>query len=106
MDSSDESFSDSVEDLPPFSPSDMIELEVGDTEKVVSYYETVLKRFQQVNCRSIAKSFIRVIEPRKQVRYPYNGGRTGNPELTKPPWWPAGIMHKEPDHLKMECKSI
>lgn len=93
-----------MEELPPYSPTDMIELEIGDTEKVIAYYENALKRFQQLNCRNIAKAFIKAIEPRKQVRYPYNGGRTGNPELTKPAWWPPGVIHKEPDHLKMECK--
>lgn len=99
-----DSFSDSVEELPPYSPTDMIELEIGDTEKVIAYYENALKRFQQLNCRNIAKAFIKAIEPRKQVRYPYNGGRTGNPELTKPAWWPPGVIHKEPDHLKMEYR--
>jgi hypothetical protein len=60
----------------------------------------------------VAKAFIKFIEPRKQVRHPYNGGKppagsapgtTGDPEKTKPEWWPPGVMHKEPDHLRKEC---
>ncbi|KAI3113248.1 hypothetical protein CBS147330_9870 [Penicillium roqueforti] len=58
----------------------------------------------------VAKAFIKFIEPRKQVRHPYNGGKprgsapgtTGDPEKTKPEWWPPGVMHKEPDHLRKE----
>lgn len=98
------SLSDSMEEFPSYSPMDMIELEIGDTEKVIAYYETALKRFQQLNCRNIAKAFIKAIEPRKQVKHPYNGGRSGDPESTKPAWWPPSVIHKEPDHLKMECK--
>ncbi|KAJ5651953.1 hypothetical protein N7507_009379 [Penicillium longicatenatum] len=62
--------------------------------------------FQQLNCRAIAKSYIKLVEPRKQVHFPYNGRKViagvsqrVNPELTKPGWWPKGVLHKEPDHL-------
>ncbi|KAL2868222.1 uncharacterized protein BJX67DRAFT_380417 [Aspergillus lucknowensis] len=91
--------------------NNMVALEIGDTDKVQDYYETALKHFQQINCRLIAKAFIKFIEPRKQVKHPYNGGRPragappgekGDPERTKPEWWPAGVQHKEPDHLKKE----
>lgn len=99
------STTESVENF-AYSPMDTIELEIGDTEKVISYYESALKRFQQLNCRNIAKAFIKAIEPRKQVKHPYNGGRSGDPEMTKPGWWPPGVIHKEPDHLKMECKVL
>ncbi|KAJ5609534.1 hypothetical protein N7528_010101 [Penicillium herquei] len=97
----------------PGSGADMIPLRVGDTQKVISYYEGALKHFQQLNCRMVAKAFIKFIEPRKQVRHPYNGGKppagsapgaTGDPEKTKPEWWPPGVMHKEPDHLRKEYR--
>lgn len=87
-------------------------LRVGDTTKLIEYYEGALRHFQQLNCRMVAKAFIKFIEPRKQVRHPYNGGKppvgsapgtTGDPEKTKPEWWPPGVMHKEPDHLRKEC---
>ena len=53
------------------------------------YYEKIFQNLQQTNCRIIAKAYIKLIEPRKQVNYPYNGrkiveGRTQqlNPEAT------------------------
>lgn len=91
----------------------MVPLRIGDEAKVTAYYEGALKHFQQLNCRMVAKAFIKFIEPRKQVRHPYNGGKppagsapgtTGDPEKTKPEWWPPGVMHKEPDHLRKECE--
>ncbi|KAL1860153.1 hypothetical protein Plec18170_002102 [Paecilomyces lecythidis] len=115
----EERYVDSVPDCPgeesPAYPTmDRMALEIGDTEKVGAYYETALKHFQQLNCRQMAKAFIKFIEPRKQVKHPYNGGRPppgaqpgekGDPERTKPEWWPAGVVHKEPDHLKKDRKS-
>jgi hypothetical protein len=84
-------------------------LTLGNEEDMMSYYVMALRDFQQVNCQVIAKSFIKVVEPKKQVKHPYNGGkvitvgtsvtRKGNPEKTKPKWWPFGVQHKEPDHL-------
>ncbi|KAJ6094337.1 Protein of unknown function DUF2841 [Penicillium canescens] len=99
------------EDLPSGS-TDMVPLRIGDTQNVMAYYERALQHFQQLNCRTVAKAFIKFIEPRKQVRHPYNGGKppgsapgtTGDPEKTKPEWWPLGVMHKEPDHLRKEYR--
>ncbi|KAJ9482721.1 hypothetical protein VN97_g10703 [Penicillium thymicola] len=100
------------EDLPSGS-TEMVALRIGDTQKVMTYYEGALKHFQQLNCRMVAKAFIKFIEPRKQVRHPYNGGKPppgsapgtmGDPEKTKPEWWPPGVMHKEPDHLRKEYR--
>ncbi|EKV04048.1 hypothetical protein PDIG_91350 [Penicillium digitatum PHI26] len=90
----------------------MVSLRIGDTSKVTAYYERAYREFQQLNCRAIAKEFIRAIEPLKQVKHPYNGktpvgsasGTERNPEATKPNWWPPGVMHKEPDHLKKEYR--
>lgn len=103
------------DDCSPNGSNEMIPLRIGDTPKVLAYYEGALKHFQQLNCRMVAKAFIKFIEPRKQVRHPYNGGKppagsapgtTGDPEKTKPLWWPPGVMHKEPDHLRKECMSF
>ncbi|KAJ5642552.1 hypothetical protein N7490_006552 [Penicillium lividum] len=70
------------------------------------YYAKVFQNLQQTNCRSIAKVWVKFVEPRKQVLYPYNGrkivaGKTiqFSSEETQPPWWPAGVRHREPDHL-------
>ncbi|EEP79363.1 predicted protein [Uncinocarpus reesii 1704] len=88
-----------------FETVDRVPLRIGETDKVLDYYASALRAFQQINCRQIAKAFIKMIEPRKQVKHPYNGGRgplgeKGDPEKTKPDWWPAGVEHREPDHLK------
>ncbi|WEW56439.1 hypothetical protein PRK78_001882 [Emydomyces testavorans] len=88
-----------------FETVDRVPLKIGEEEKVLDYYESAFRAFQQINCRQIAKAFIKIIEPRKQVKHPYNGGRgalgeKGDPEKTKPDWWPAGVIHREPDHLK------
>lgn len=82
-----------------------VPLAIGDTEKVDAYYEFAFRAFQQINCRQIAKAYIKLIEPRKQVKHPYNGGKgipgeKRDPEKTKPDWWPEGVAHREPDHLK------
>lgn len=104
-------FSGPVEETPSCASVDMVGLEIGDTPKVLDYYERSLKHFQQLNCRQIAKAFIKFIEPRKQVKHPYNGGKPapgappgkkGDPEKTKPEWWPAEVVHKEPDHLRKD----
>jgi hypothetical protein len=68
------------------------------------YYSKVFENLQQVNCRLIAKAYVKLVEPHKQVLYPYNGRKTlaGNeltPDETKPLWWPPGVRHREPDHL-------
>jgi hypothetical protein len=104
-------FSVPVEETPSCGSVDMVGLEIGDTTKVLDYYERSLKHFQQLNCRQIAKAFIKFIEPGKQVKHPYNGGKPpagappgkkGDPEKTKPEWWPADVVHKEPDHLRKD----
>ncbi|KAM5455474.1 hypothetical protein McanCB49686_003732 [Microsporum canis] len=84
---------------------EMIPLEIGNRGMVEAYYESAFTAFQQINCSQIAKAYIKVIEPYKQVKHPYNGGRgargeKGDPEETKPDWWPAGVTHRDPDHLK------
>lgn len=92
---------------PPTSPPPgQTVLRVGNRALLRRYYEKAFEDFQQLNCRAIAKSYIKLVEPRKQVHYPYNGRRViagvsqrVDPEYTKPAWWPAGVLHKEPDHL-------
>ncbi|CAG8364440.1 unnamed protein product [Penicillium salamii] len=81
-------------------------ISVKEPEILRLYYEKVFQNLQQTNCRVIAKAYIKLVEPRKQVNYPYNGRKTVDgrvqqldPEVTKPPWWPIGVCHREPDHL-------
>ncbi|KAJ5474076.1 hypothetical protein N7475_003642 [Penicillium sp. IBT 31633x] len=91
---------------PTTPPPGRTVLRVGNRALLRRYYEKAFEDFQQLNCRAIAKSYIKLVEPRKQVHYPYNGRRViagvsqrVDPEFTKPGWWPAGVLHKEPDHL-------
>ncbi|KAI9818465.1 MAG: hypothetical protein M1827_000524 [Pycnora praestabilis] len=74
------------------------ELRVGDRVEMDKFYDTKFLQLLQVNCKWVAKQWIKVIEPKKQTKYPYNGGKDKDPEKTKPPWWPRSIQHKEPDH--------
>ncbi|OOQ81719.1 hypothetical protein PEBR_42893 [Penicillium brasilianum] len=81
-------------------------LRVGDKDLLRRYYEKAFEDFQQLNCRAIAKSYIKLVEPRKQVHFPYNGRKViagvsqrVDSEQTKPAWWPVGVLHREPDHL-------
>jgi len=91
---------------PPTPPPGRTILRVGNRDLLRRYYEKAFEDFQQLNCRAIAKSYIKLVEPRKQVHFPYNGRKViagvsqrVDPEMTKPGWWPAGVLHREPDHL-------
>ena len=77
-----------------------------DAKSLRQYYEKVFDSLQQVNCRILAKAYVRFVEPQKQVKYPYNGRKAVagamqqlSPEESKPPWWPSQVRHREPDHL-------
>ncbi|KAK4688036.1 hypothetical protein P7C73_g2077, partial [Tremellales sp. Uapishka_1] len=63
-------------------------------EAVEPYYTARFAALQQATCKLVVKAWIKVIEPKKQVKYPYNKG-----EELKPDWWPQGVRHREPDHL-------
>ncbi|KAJ5612011.1 hypothetical protein N7510_005205 [Penicillium lagena] len=91
---------------PPTRPLGRTILRVSNRDLLRRYYERAFEKFQQLNCRIIAKSYIKLIEPRKQVHYPYNGRKVISgvsqcidPEFTKPGWWPVEVIHREPDHL-------
>ncbi|KAF3916929.1 hypothetical protein ABW21_db0207131 [Orbilia brochopaga] len=71
-----------------------IALRIGDTEAVTNYLVSRFVQIQQLDCRALAKSWIKAVEPRKQSHSPYNKG-----DLTRPYWWPARVPHREPDHL-------
>jgi hypothetical protein len=63
-------------------------------DKLDDYYIGRFTAMQQIACRLLLKVWIKVIQPKKQVKCPYNGG-----EEAKPAWWPQSVRHKEPDHL-------
>jgi hypothetical protein len=84
-------------DMPMMSPASGAEykpLMIGSEEDVKTFLETRFRQLQQLCCKIVAKAWIKVIEPKKQTRYPYNRG-----EESKPEWWPDDVRHKEPDHL-------
>lgn len=69
-------------------------LELKDQAARTEFIELRFSQLQQVMCKMIAKEWVKVIEPKKQTRFPYNKGEAG-----KPAWWPVDVRHKEPDHL-------
>jgi hypothetical protein len=78
----------------------------GNELAIVRFYEQAFENLQQTNCRILAKAYIKLVEPQKQTKYPYNGRKTiegtaiqMDPNETKPPWWPLQVRHREPDHL-------
>lgn len=83
-----------IEETPPCGLVDIVRLEIGDTPKVLNYYERSLKRFLQINCHQIAKAFIRFIKPRKQVKHPYNGGK---PPIGAPPGKKGDLEKTKPE---------
>ncbi|KAJ5117848.1 hypothetical protein N7476_004977 [Penicillium atrosanguineum] len=79
---------------------------VNEKRLLRQYYEKVFQNLQQTNCRVLAKVWVKLVEPRKQFHFPYNGrkiveGKTiqFSPKETQPSWWPPGVSHREPDHL-------
>lgn len=62
---------------------------------IEKYLNSALKLLRQVPCKTIAKVWIKVIEPKKKTKYPYIKGN-----LTRPAWWPKEVEHREPDHLQ------
>ncbi|OQE23481.1 hypothetical protein PENFLA_c011G08967 [Penicillium flavigenum] len=86
-----------------------VTIPITDRALLRKYYEKAFQNLQQTNCRALAKAYIKLVEPRKQMVFPYNGrivvtGVTQqlDPEATKPPWWPRRVRHREPDHLLKE----
>ncbi|KAJ5853126.1 RHS Repeat protein [Penicillium rubens] len=74
-----------------------VTISIIDRDLLQRYYEKAFQNLQQTNCRALAKAYIKLVEPCKQVYFPYNGrtvvaGVTQqlDPEATKPPWWPCG----------------
>lgn len=68
------------------------------------WYAERFESLQQETCRLVVKNWIKVIEPKKQSKFPYNRG-----DDCRPGWWPQDIRHREPDHLqkpgRLACRS-
>ncbi|KAI1612235.1 hypothetical protein EDD36DRAFT_466074 [Exophiala viscosa] len=80
-----------------------IQLRVDDRERLERWFREAFVAMQQVACRTIAKIWIKRIHPKKQSTHPYNGGMPRgeplDPNRTRPPYWPAHVIHREPDHI-------
>ncbi|KAL5319401.1 hypothetical protein ACEPPN_012453 [Leptodophora sp. 'Broadleaf-Isolate-01'] len=79
-------------------------LRIGNDKELEKFYHARFQEIQTVPCKIMAKAFVKVVEPRKQSRYPYSKG-----QINAPPWWPAlsgtnSVRHKEPDHLFKQGK--
>jgi hypothetical protein len=74
-------------------------IRVGDKAALNAFYDNTFHSVQQLAIKSIMKAWIKVIDPNKQKQHPYTGG-------IPPPYWPEGIPHKEPDHIKKKGLSI
>ncbi|KAJ5991386.1 hypothetical protein N7499_012038 [Penicillium canescens] len=81
-------------------------ISLGNASVLRQYYGKVFENLQQRNCRVLAKVYVRLVEPRKQVKFPYNGRKNFagityqcSSDEAKPPWWPLEVRHREPDHL-------
>lgn len=72
----------------------LIEITLSNLASRTAFLSLRFGQLQQGVCKTVAKAWIKIIEPKKQTRCPYNKGEAG-----KPAWWPAGVRHKEPDHL-------
>jgi hypothetical protein len=75
------------------------QIRIGDAEALNDFYYTRFAELQQLHCKTVAKAWIKKIEPRKQTTHPYKNG-----DPAAPPWWPAGVKHKEPDHINRARK--
>lgn len=70
-------------------------IHISNNQETVDQLSDCFKELRQQACKSIAKAWVKAVEPKKQTAYPYRNG-----DRSKPPWWPKGVRHKEPDHLK------
>lgn len=78
-------------------PYKIIVIDPHNKVDVKNYLYNCFEEFQQIPCKLLSKAWIKVIEPKKQSKYPYKQG-----ESSKPYWWPANCIHREPDHLKKD----
>ncbi|PWY99650.1 hypothetical protein BCV70DRAFT_147114, partial [Testicularia cyperi] len=78
----------------PNQNSTSFEITLANEAARTAFLELRFGQLQQGVCKTVAKAWIKIIEPKKQTRCPYNKGEEG-----KPDWWPSGVRHKEPDHL-------
>lgn len=62
---------------------------------LIDWYANSFDSLQQTVCKLVVKSWIKIIDPKKASKFPYNRG-----DDCRPDWWPEHIRHREPDHLQ------
>ncbi|KAL8764210.1 MAG: hypothetical protein Q9184_000179 [Pyrenodesmia sp. 2 TL-2023] len=112
-DASDDSDSEDENPWGLVSEEDAEDIRLGDTERITAFIRQTADYLGQLLLKTILKLMIKMYEPGKQTRFPYNGGdrRSDDPANpgrdTAPPWWPEqanwkggfGCRHREPDHV-------
>lgn len=78
---------------PSLSPAAYVPRTFNPTT-LAAWYAAKFSALPQKVCKTVAKLWIRVVEPEKQTKWPYIAGEPGAPA-----WWPKGVRHREPDHL-------
>jgi hypothetical protein len=79
----------------PYTPSVQTRSITIRYRDLIDWYANRFDSLQQATCKLVVKAWIKVIEPKKQSKFPYNRG-----EDCRPDWWPEHIRHREPDHLQ------
>lgn len=102
------------------SEEDAEDIRLGDTERITAFIRQTADCLGQLLLKTILKAMIKMYEPGKQTKFPYNGGDRPSDEPrnlgrdTAPPWWPEqahwkeglGCRHREPDHVFKKGRSL
>ena len=99
----------SLNSKPPSLPTSSSDVNVNLPNSLIFTSESDVKVYtqskfielQQTSCKRVCKAWIKIIEPKKQTRFPYQKG-----DEVKPNWWPTEIRHREPDHLQKTGKFL
>ena len=100
-------------DVPEGRRVERIAIDPSNKEAVDDFFNKSVAVLQESAMKEILKKIIKVIEPKKQSKYPYQSSETKikkgldprvrYPVPMVPPWWPKeGVIHKEPDHIQKE----
>ncbi|KAL8896389.1 MAG: hypothetical protein Q9207_007729 [Kuettlingeria erythrocarpa] len=98
------------------SEEDAEDIRLGDRERITAFFRMTADYLGQTLLKGILRAWVKLLEPGKSTKFPYNGGSKGdrrsnefrNPgRHTAPPWWPKqagwqqgfGCRHREPDHI-------
>lgn len=81
----------------------IFQLKIADEQEVERFYVTRFEDLQITACTLIANTFIKVLEPKKFLFFPYSKGN-----ISAPPWWPAtkSVRHREPPELLENGKNF